>query len=56
MNWDTQTSLTPSPSQRAPEPFKLKALSNLIELLRADEQSMMAAQARGQGAGLRATK
>lgn len=30
--------------QGAPELFKLKALSNLIELLRADEEHMMAAQ------------
>lgn len=33
-----------SAPQSAPELFKLKALSNLIELLRADEEHMMAAQ------------
>lgn len=35
----------------APELLKLKALSNLIELLRADEADMTAAQADGGGAG-----
>lgn len=38
--------------QGAPELFKLKALSNLIELLRADEEHMMAAQQVGVGACL----
>jgi hypothetical protein len=35
----------------APEPLKLKALSNLIELLRADEAHMLAAQADGGSGG-----
>lgn len=32
------------PAQAAPEPLKLRALANLIELLRADEETMSAAQ------------
>lgn len=40
---------SPHPLQSAPEAFKLRALANLIDLLKADEESMLNAQQEGGG-------